>query len=470
MLNDTAALRAAATPASAPDWGFGRFVAVRTGIPGSASERLVRGVGWNAAGCIVGQSASFAGSVVAARCLGKEVFGQFALVQTTVVAFSTLAGLGLSTTAMKFVSGYRTRNPQKTGIILGLSSLVALVAAALFSSALALCAPWLVVGSASTPALTAAMRLSALYMFFIAVNAYQMGALSGLEAFRGIARINVAYGLATLGLTWAFSRWFGLRGATLAQGLSAALLWLLYHYTLKAECRRRNITVTYRGVWSERSALYRFSIPTTTACMISSLAVWWSNAALARSSGYAALAVFSAANNMRLMVLFMPLIIGRVTTPLLNNMLAAGDLWGYRKTFCGSVALNGSTAILAATVLALAGRYVLHLFGKEFAGSSALILLLLGAAVLEVIASSLFQAVFAGSSLWRQVVINGVWTVVLIATLQLTVSRYGVSALAFSYLVAWSSSVILYGAEAWRHLKQLEVRRCQTLEETLCNP
>jgi O-antigen/teichoic acid export membrane protein len=471
MLNDTPILSpAAAIPAAAPDRGFGRFVTVRTGIPRSASERLLRGVGWNAAGCLIGQSASFAGSVVAARYLGKEVFGQFALVQTTVVAFSTLAGLGLGTTAMKFVSGYRTRNPEKAGIVLGLSSLVALVAAALFSSALALCAPWLVVGSTSTPALTAAMRLSAPYMFFITVNAYQMGALSGLEAFRGIARINVAYGLATLVLTWAASRWFGLRGATLAQGLSAALLWLLYHYTLRAECRRRNIAVTYRGAWSERSALYQFSIPTTTACMISSLAVWWSNAALARSSGYAALAVFSATNNMRLMVLFMPLIIGRVTTPLLNNMLAAGDLWGYRKTFCGSVALNGSTAILTATVLALAGRYILHLFGKEFAGSSALILLLLGAAALEVIASSLYQAVFAGSSLWRQVVVNGVWTVALVATLQLTVSRYGVSALAFSYLAAWSSSVILYGAEAWRRLKQLEVRRSQTLEGTLCNP
>jgi O-antigen/teichoic acid export membrane protein len=470
MLNDTTGLRAAAIPAAAPDRGFGRFVTVRTGIPRSASERLLRGVGWSAAGCIIGQSASFAGSVVAARCLGKEGFGQFALVQTTVAAFSTLASLGLGTTTLKFVSEYRTSNPQKAGIILGLSSLAAFVAAALFSAALVLCAPWLAVGRASAPILTAAMRLSALYMFFTTVNGYQMGALSGLEAFRGIACINVAYGLATLVLTWAASRWFGLCGATLAQGLSAALLWLLYHYALKAECRLRNIVVTYCGVWKERPALYRFSVPSTTACLIASLAVWWSNAALARASGYAQLAVFSAVNNMRLIVLFVPLIIGRVTTPLLNNMLAAGDLWGYRKTFCGSVALSGSTGILAATVLALAGRYFLHLFGKEFTGSSALILLLLSAATLEVIASSLYQAVFAGSSLWRQVVINAVWTVVLVATLQLTVSRHGVSALAFSYLAAWGSSVILYGAEAWRRLKQLELRRSQTLEKTLCNP
>jgi O-antigen/teichoic acid export membrane protein len=469
MYNESSALHAPVIPVVGSVRRFRRVVTIRTGIPRSASERLLRGVGWNAAGCIIGQSASFAGSVIAARCLGKEAFGQFALVQTTVVAFSTLAGLGLGTTAVKFVSEYRTRNPQKAGVVLGLSALVAFMAAVLFSVLLALCAPFLVVGSADSPVLTAAMRLSAVYLFFITMNGYQMGALSGLEAFRGIASINVAYGLATLVLTWAGSRWLGLCGAVLAQGLSAALLWLLYHHTLNTEYRRQQIIITYCGVWRERTALYCFSVPTTTACMISSLAIWWSNATLAKTNGYSQLAVFSAVNNMRLMVLFLPLIIGRVTAPLLNNMLAAGDLWGYRKTFCGSVALNASTAILASTVLAVAGRYILRLFGKEFAGSPPLILLLLSAAALEVIAGSLYQAVFAGSSLWHQVIINGIWAVVLTATLQLTISRGGVSALALSYLAAWSSSVILYGVEAQRHLKQLEFQKSAVSERTPCN-
>src|ERR1035438_10348054 len=98
MFNDTTTLREGAIPAASRGGGFGRFVTVRTGIPRSASERLLRGLGWSAAGCVIGQSASFAGSVVAARYLGKEGFGQFALVQTTVAAFSTLAGLGLGTT------------------------------------------------------------------------------------------------------------------------------------------------------------------------------------------------------------------------------------------------------------------------------------------------------------------------------------------------------------------------------------
>jgi len=73
-----------------------------------------------------------------------------------------------------------------------------------------------------------------------------------------------------------------------------------------------------------------------------------------------------------------------------------------------------------------------------------------------------------GSSLWR--LVDRVRTVVLVATLQFAVWRYGVAARPFSYLAAWSSWVILCGAAAWRRLKQLEVRRFQTLEGTPCNP
>jgi O-antigen/teichoic acid export membrane protein len=141
---------------------------------------MLRGVGWNIAGSIVGQSASFTASVVAARSLGKETFGQFALVQTTVAAFSTLASLGLGTTAMKFVSEYRTRDPRKAGLIMGLSSMMVLVAAAISAVALVCCSPWVVVGSAGGRALVDAMRLSAVYLFFTTICGYQLGALAGL--------------------------------------------------------------------------------------------------------------------------------------------------------------------------------------------------------------------------------------------------------------------------------------------------
>ena len=185
--------------------------------------RLARGVAWNTLGSAVAQGGSFVSSIVVARVLGKEAFGQFAMIQSTVVALSVLAGLGLGITATKFVSEYRTSQPEKLGSILGLSSMVAWLGAICFAIGMAL------VGPTISGSLAAATRISTIYILFIAANAYQLGALAGFEAFPRIARIGVIYGAANVLLTWSFAHWWGLNGAVLSQGAAAFLLWLLYH-------------------------------------------------------------------------------------------------------------------------------------------------------------------------------------------------------------------------------------------------
>ena len=57
--------------------------------------------------------------------------------------------------------------------------------------------------------------------------------------------------------------------------------------------------------------------------------------------------------------------------PLLNNMQAIGDATGYRRTFWSAVAVNATTALLVASVLAVAAERLLHIFGKEFRGHRA---------------------------------------------------------------------------------------------------
>jgi O-antigen/teichoic acid export membrane protein len=412
----------------------------------SAPRRLLRGASWAIAGSIVGQGCSFLGSVVAARVLGKESYGQLALVQGTVGALSSLACLGLGVTATKYVSEYRTTDPQRAGRILGLSSMVALLAAVCFCAALIVFAPSLAITSGNSHLEPAAVRIGGIYLFFVTLNGYQVGALVGLEAFRRIAAITAACGLATLPVVWLLSLWLGLRGAVLAQGMTAFLLCALCHAALTQEGRVRNVAVRYRGAWQQRSALARFSIPATASGIVVACAMWWCSVLLVKSHGYAELALFYAANNMRLMIVLIPSLAARVASPLLNHMSAQGDRAGYKRTFWMAVAANALIALLIAGVLVLEGRHVFRLFGKEFVGPAALILLMSAAAVGEVISSSLYQVVFTGNSLWMQLAISAVWTIVLVFASNLTIVRHGTCGLAFSYLMAWCSSAILY---AW---------------------
>jgi O-antigen/teichoic acid export membrane protein len=402
--------------------------------------RALRGVVWNILGSVVGQGGTFLSSVVLARVVGKQPFGRFALIQSTAIALTSLASLGLGVTATKYVSEYRDRQPDKAGRILGLSSVVALATSLCSAFGLMIFASALVPDQTLVPGL----RLSGICVFFITMNGYQMGALAGLEAFQRVAKINLLYGPAIVLFTWVLASLIGVPGGVLAQGLGAFVLWILYQVALNSECRAAKIRTTYRGIWQERAALIRFSIPATLSAISGSSAIWWCNLSLTRNSGYSELALFSAANNLRLMVMFLPALIARVTAPILNNLLVNGDSQAYRRTFWEMIAVCAGVALLLAVVLAVAHQQILRLFGQEFVGSTALIVVLLSSVVVEVIASSLYQAIFSSGSLWRQAGINALWTGVLVALALSLIPRYGATGLAASYLAAWCGSTALY--------------------------
>jgi O-antigen/teichoic acid export membrane protein len=406
--------------------------------------RLVRGIGWNALGSAGAQGGSFLSAMIAARVLGKEAFGQFAMIQSTVVALSGLAGLGLGITATKYVSEYRSTDPKRLGRILGLSSTVAMIAALCFSAGLTGAAGWL------SPALAPGFRLAAVYVLFMTANAYQIGALAGFEAFHSVARIGLIYGVTNVTLTWLLASWFGLPGAVLAQGGAGITLWTLYQAALRSECRKARIKVRYVAGWSERGVLFRFSIPAAACGMVASLGVWGSNAILARNAGFGELAIFSAAATLRSMVLFLPALIMRVTTPMLNHMSANRDPAGYRRTFWRGVALNGLIGSILAVLFFLKGARILHLFGKEFTAPNLLIGLLLASAVLEVLATNLFQALFTAGKLWRNLGIVSVWAATIAICAALATRSHGAAGLAFAYLAAWTVSGSLYADTARR--------------------
>src|SRR5579862_80744 len=78
-------------------------------------ERLVRGTFWSTAGTVVSRFLALAAAILAARIIGKVIYGELGIIQSTVGLFGTLAGFGMGTTASKFVAELRTKDPSKAG-------------------------------------------------------------------------------------------------------------------------------------------------------------------------------------------------------------------------------------------------------------------------------------------------------------------------------------------------------------------
>ncbi len=145
--------------------------------------RFIDGVKWSFLASVISQGSVFASSIIVARLLGTKLFGEIGIIQSTVGMLSAVAGVGLGSTATKYVSQFRISDPKKTGKIIGLCSTIAWVTSLLFSVGLLFFAPLLATHSLNNPDITNQLRIASIYVLFFTINGYQLGALIGFECF-----------------------------------------------------------------------------------------------------------------------------------------------------------------------------------------------------------------------------------------------------------------------------------------------
>lgn len=157
--------------------------------------RMARGLFWSMAGTVISRALMLLATILVARLLGKIEYGELGMIQSTVGMFGVFAGFGLGLTATKYVAELRESDPLRVGRILSLSTFVACFTGGLMALALLFFAPWLAEHTINAPHLVSQLRISAIVLFFSALNGAQTGALAGFEAFKDIAKINFSVGI-----------------------------------------------------------------------------------------------------------------------------------------------------------------------------------------------------------------------------------------------------------------------------------
>lgn len=405
----------------------------------SLRAQMAKGATFQMLASVLTQASSFLSILIAARLLGKEQYGRFALVQSTVNTFIGVGALGLGITATKYVSEYRLSSPERVGRVLGLSCSVATVAAFAFAVAYLLACPFIV-----GEAYLGRVRIGAICVFFTALNGYQLGALAGFENFRTIARVSATAALMNPAVTALLAHYFELAGALASLSLNSFVVWWVYHFAVKEECRRWNCTPTFRGILGESRCLLTMSAPASLSGIVASLATWISTLMLSNQpDGLDQLALWSAANSLRLMVMFIPLILVRVAMPRLNFLRVHTQEHRFIHAFRVFVFTTACTSGGMGIFLALFSEQLLALFGKGFSDTGGVVHILLVSAVVEAVAGSLSQALVVQGRMWHQVLAMGSWSLVLVAIAGMT-AQAGARGIAIANLIAWSIAIGIY--------------------------
>jgi O-antigen/teichoic acid export membrane protein len=418
------------------------------------ARRVLNGVCWTVIGTGLARGLSLLASIAIARFLGKAEFGALGMVQSTVGMFGAVAGLGLGTTATKYVAQYRFTDPERAGRIIRLSTIVSWTASALMTLALLLCSPWLATNSLHAPQLATPLRLGSLLILLGGVNGAQTGALAGFEAFRSIAKINGSVGLLNFPLLALAAYFWGLNGAVCGLVMTLAVNCLLNFAVLRAQMRREAIPKAPAGAFGEVPIIWSFSLPVTLTSLLLGPANWASAALLASApGGYAALGAFSAANQCRTIVILVPAMLAGVAMPTLSSLHGLADLRGYRKVLLLNLSATAAVAGVVASAIALSARPIAATYGRAFADSVPVIRWMALSGFLVAINSLAALVLESLGRAWTGLVFCLLCAVSLVIWAYALVPSHGAYGLALANALAYGLHTVWQGAFIYRLLK-----------------
>jgi len=408
------------------------------------ASRLAHGVLWALIGDIVARLLGFASFIVVARVIGKASYGQFGVIQSTVAMFGVFAGFGLGSTATRYVAELRGKDPQRAGRIMGIAGIMASITGILMAVLMFFFAPWLAKETLADPAMAPLLRIGALILIVEAMNGAQIGALSGFEAFKTIAKISTWVGLASFPTMAIGAYIWGLEGSVWGLVLVRTWNWLLNHIAVRQEAKRLCVPFIFHGAFSEISVLWHYSIPSMLSGLMVAPTIWICNAMLVNQpNGYEQMGIFQAADSFRMILLFVGNSLSAPLMPILASQLGSFSQNDRLSRF--NILSTWFLGSVAALCLGCIPEIAILIYGREFADQefTRTVIVIVFCASIVIYKQGLARVLSVHGLMWWGMLSNLVWAATLVPCMWLFKS-WGAVGYAAALACAYGINTVLF--------------------------
>jgi O-antigen/teichoic acid export membrane protein len=273
------------------------------------------------------------------------------------------------------------------------------------------------------------------------VNSVQAASLAGFEAFKRLARLNLA-GLLNLPLMVGGYWLGGLSGVLWGAVIARAAICLLCHRALRAEARLAGVPVSFDIRWDELPVMWRFSLPALLGSLLVSPVNWICSTMLVNTpGGYREVGIFNVANQWYNLILFVPLALAGGMLPVLSDRFGNDDLHSSRTVLRLMLKLNGAIAVAAIVILSALSPFIMAIYGQEYREGWPTLIVVVFTGAMFIILSPIGDVLAASSRMWLGCMMNFGWSIACIAMTFLLVG-FGSLGLASARLLAYGLHAI----------------------------
>ena len=325
-------------------------------------SKLAKDSFWAVFGNGFGNALLLLAGIVIARLLGKDIYGEYGLVKTTMLYIAGFATFGLGLTSTKYIAYYYQDKSQHLGILIRDSLQITLAFSGFIALLLTIFAHALAV-YLHEENLTLVFRLLGVIIIAKACITTQNGILAGVKRFKTIAQNSMLSGVLMLILSSALTYIFGLKGA-----ISALLVTQLFNAFINQISLHKVLTSIEKAKPVDRtsfkSELIRFSFPIALQESSFTICNWLGVMILTRLSTTGEVGLYTAAGQWNAIILFIPNLLINVVLSYLSGSVNNQD--EHKRTIQKMLAVNfGCTLIPFLIVYTLAG-FISSLYGPTF--------------------------------------------------------------------------------------------------------
>lgn len=395
---------------------------------------------WSISGTIFSKGLVFLSWVIVARLIGKNGYGQFGIIRSTVLMFTTFAGFSLGVTAAKHVAEFIDIDKERTSRVLGLTMITGSLGGVFIGVFFYFLAPWLATSNLKSPEITSELQICSLILFFTALNGAQMGALQGFLEFKKIAFINIIHSIISFPLLIFGAHYFGIYGTIWAFALSYIIICLLSYFALRSVFKLHKVIIDYKNAWKEKAILFSYSLPAFLSGIMVVPIKWIADSFLVSRSGFSEMGMFSAALTINNIILIGSTML---SDPLITIMAKSKNKNPNSKLSRFNIIVPWALGIFVCAPFIIFPESGGFLFGKEYSNKSfeLIFIFVLLFTVVLMFKQGLGRIIAVYDLQWWGFIDNLIWGIILISSFLLFKKQNAIF-LSMSYFIAYTLNSI----------------------------
>lgn len=421
----------------------------KTVVSNDIIKRMINGMTWSFTGTAFAKFLTLLAGIICAHILEKKAYGEFSMVRSTINMFVVLGSGGLGVTATKYISEFRKSSKERIPNVYLTTNSFAIITGAICTLLILLFSNKIASDFLEESELGIALQIGSILLFFSILNGVQNGTLMGFENFRAIAKNTLLGSVFESILMIVGAYYYGVNGAILGFGMGFIVIYVFNKIEITRLFKSYNLQYLSIKSMSKKSLrmILDYSIPAALSSLLITPTFWLIRSMLVRECDFNELAIFEAADQWKVIILFLPTAISQMVLPLLSSLQSENNT--FNKTLLLNLSIISLVSILIAGVVYLFSDYIMSFYGTTFNNSYPLKILAIST-VFSAIANVIEMSIYSKGKMWECFFINVLWAAtVVVSTYIFLIKGHGATGLSYAILISYILTCICFSIYAY---------------------